>query len=125
MTANTIYVTYYYQKKPTKVVVLHVEEGTDVSDPEAVTNVLYPTETLTGKVDDGYSTNNKVNEINLAHTEQYDFVRSADNTTGTMKVDTVYVIYEYKKVPATVKVQHLEIYLILDQLILLLKYLII
>ena len=108
MVEDTIYITYYYVKKDTQVKVLHVEEGTDVSDPEAVTNVLYATESLTGKVDDEYSTNNKLNEINLSHTEQYDFVRSTTNTSGTMKVDTVYVIYEYKKVPATVKVQHLE-----------------
>ena len=125
MVEDTIYITYYYVKKDTQVKVLHVEEGTDVSDPESVTEVLYETETLTGKVDDEYNTSNRLTEINNTHTEQYDFVRSTDNTTGTMKqydfvrstdnttgtmkVDTVYVIYEYKKVPATVKVNHLEL----------------
>ena len=34
-------VNYYYQKKATKVKVLHVLEGTDVSSPENVTDVLY------------------------------------------------------------------------------------
>ncbi|MBR2784668.1 MAG: MucBP domain-containing protein, partial [Clostridia bacterium] len=108
MIEDTIYITYYYIKKDTQVKVLHVEEGTDVSDPESVTEVLYETETLTGKVDDEYNTSNKLTEINNTHTEQYDFVRSTTNTSGTMKVETVYVIYEYKKAPAVVKVNHLE-----------------
>ena len=108
MVEDTIYITYYYVKKDTQVKVLHVEEGTDVSDPESVIDVLYPTETLTGKVDDEYNTSNRLTEINNTHTEQYDFVRSTTNTSGTMKVNTVYVIYEYKKAPAVVKVNHLE-----------------
>ena len=52
MTEDTIYVTYWYQKKAANVKVLHVLEGTDVSSPESVTDVLYPTEELTGRVDD-------------------------------------------------------------------------
>ena len=108
MAEDTIYITYYFVKKDTNVKVLHVEEGTDVSNPESVTSVLYATETIDGKVDDEYTTTNRLNEINASHTEQYDFVRSTTNTSGNMTVDTIYVIYEYKKAPAKVKVQHLE-----------------
>ena len=68
MIEDTIYITYYYVKKDTQVKVLHVEEGTDVSNPESVTDVLYATETLTGKVDDEYNTSNRLTEINNTHT---------------------------------------------------------
>ena len=39
-------ITYYYQKKNANVKVLHVLEGTDVSDPENVTDTLYDTENI-------------------------------------------------------------------------------
>ena len=108
MTEDTIYVTYYYQKKETNVKVLHVVEGTDVTNPESVTNTLYQTEEITGRVDDAYTTQNRLTEINASHKEQYDFVKVTDNATGNMTVDTIYVIYEYKTIPAVVKVNHLE-----------------
>ncbi|MBO5477540.1 MAG: MucBP domain-containing protein [Clostridia bacterium] len=108
MTEDTIYVTYYYQKKETNVKVLHVVQGTDVTNPESVTSTLYQTENITGRVDAQYTTQNRLTEINTNHKEQYDFVKVTDNATGNMTVDTIYVIYEYKTIPAVVKVNHLE-----------------
>jgi len=108
MTLNTLEITYWYQKKPAQVKVLHVEEGTDISNPENVKDTLYDTETINGKVDDPYSTRAKTDEINKAHKEQYKFVKSTQNTNGNMTEDTIYVIYEYKKVPSKVIVKHVD-----------------
>ena len=109
MTVDQIEVVYYYQKKEAKVIVLHVEEGTDVSKPEAVTDVLYNNEEIGGRVDDEYTTQNRVAEINATHTEQYDFVRVTDNATGKFILDVQYVIYEYKKAPAKIHIKHVDL----------------
>ena len=109
MTEDTIYVTYYYQKKNANVKVLHVLEGTDVSNPETVTDTLYKTEEITGRVDDSYTTQNRLNEINASSKLQYELVTDdVLNKSGNMAVDTIYVIYEYRTIPAVVKVKHLE-----------------
>ena len=110
MTEDTIYVTYWYQKKATKVKVLHVLEGTDVSNPENVTDVLYPTEEITGRVDDSYSTQNRLSEINENSQIEYELVTdNVLNKTGQMTVDTIYVVYEYRTIPATIKIEHKDI----------------
>ena len=76
-------VNYYYQKKAANVKVLHVLEGTDVSNPESVTDVLYPTEELTGRVDDSYSTQNRLSEINSHSQIEYELVEdNVANKTG-------------------------------------------
>ena len=109
MTEEQIEVIYYYQKKETKIKVLHVVEGTDITNPEEVTDVLYNTEEIKGKVDDDYTTQNRLIEINNNHKEQYDLVTDeVVNKTGKMTVNTIYVVYEYRTIPAVVKVNHLE-----------------
>ena len=109
MTQDTIYVTYYYQKKNANVKVLHVLEGTDVSNPEMVTDTLYKTEEITGRVDDSYTTQNRLSEINASSKLQYELVTdNVLNKSGNMAVDTIYVVYEYRTIPAIVKVKHLE-----------------
>ena len=109
MTEDTIYVTYYYQKKSANVKVLHVLEGTDVSNPETVTDTLYKTEEITGRVDDSYTTQNRLSEINASSKLQYELVTdNVLNKSGNMAVDTIYVVYEYRTIPAVVKVKHLE-----------------
>ena len=109
MTQDTIYVTYYYQKKNANVKVLHVLEGTDVSNPETVTDTLYKTEEITGRVDDSYTTQNRLSEINASSKLQYELVTdNVLNKSGNMAVDTIYVVYEYRTIPAVVKVKHLE-----------------
>ena len=109
MTEDTIYVTYYYQKKEANVKVLHVLEGTDVSNPEEVTDVLYQTEEKIGRIDDNYTTQNRLSEINNTSKVQYELVKDdVENKTGNMAIDTIYVVYEYRTIPAVVKVNHLE-----------------
>ena len=109
MTQDTIYVTYYYQKKNANVKVLHVLEGTDVSNPEAVTDTLYKAEEITGRVDDSYTTQNRLSEINASSKLQYELVTdNVLNKSGNMALDTIYVVYEYRTIPAVVKVKHLE-----------------
>ena len=110
MTEDTIYVTYWYQKKVANVKVLHVLEGTDVSNPENVTDVLYPTEEITGRVDDNYTTQNRLQEINENSQIEYELVTdNVLNKTGQMTVDTIYVVYEYRTIPATIKIEHKDI----------------
>ena len=110
MTEDTIYVTYWYQKKAANVKVLHVLEGTDVSNPESVTDVLYPTEELTGRVDDNYTTQNRLEKINENSQIEYELVEdNVANKTGQMTVDTIYVVYEYRTIPATIKIEHKDI----------------
>ena len=110
MTEDIIEVVYYYQKKQSNVKVLHVLEGTDVSDPENVTDTLYDTENIEGRIDDDYTTQNRLNEINNSHKEQYDLVSDdVVNKTGKIKLDTIYVIYEYRKVPSKIKIEHKDI----------------
>ena len=110
MTEDIIEVVYYYQKKQSNVKVLHVLEGTDVSDPENVTDTLYDTENIEGRIDDDYKTQNRLNEINNSHKEQYDLVSDdVVNKTGKIKLDTIYVIYEYRKVPSKIKIEHKDI----------------
>ena len=103
-------VNYYYQKKAANVKVLHVLEGTDVSDPESVTDVLYPIEELTGRVDDNYTTQNRLEEINENSQIEYELVEdNVANKTGQMTLDTIYVVYEYRTIPATIKIEHKDI----------------
>ena len=108
MTGDTIYITYYYQKKKSNVKVLHVEEGTDISDLENINDVLIDTETITGRIGEQYTTSEKTDEINKKYKEQFQFVKVIGNPTGTITKDTVYVIYEYKKISSKVIVKHLE-----------------
>ncbi len=111
MTNDIIYVTYYYQKKPTNVKVLHVIKGTDVSDPENVAqeNILYPTETIDGRIDDYYLTHNKENEINENSKIKYRLVTDEVNAKeGYMTEDTIYVVYEYETIAAKVHVKHVD-----------------
>ena len=102
-------ITYWYQKKETKVVIIHVEQGTDTTDPSTITSVLYPTETINGRIDDEYSTSDRVNEINRNSQVQYEVVSKTDNWMGNMTLDTQYVIYVYRKIPAHIVVKHVDI----------------
>ena len=109
MVEDTLYITYYFVKKDTKVVVLHVEEGTDVSDPASVTDVLYPTEEKPGKVDDTYNTSAKTDEINAATNAKYLLVGEPTNANGSMTIDTIYVIYVYQKQDTTLIIKHVDV----------------
>ena len=102
-------ITYWYQKKETKVVIIHVEQGTDTTDPSTITSVLYPTETINGRIDDEYSTVDRVNEINENSQVQYEVVSKTDNWEGNMTLDTQYVIYVYRKIPAHIVVKHVDV----------------
>ena len=64
--------------------------------------MLYPTEEITGRVDDSYSTQNRLSEINENSQIEYELVEdNVANKTGQMTVDTIYVVYEYRTIPAT------------------------
>ena len=71
--------------------------------------MLYPTETIEGRIDDGYRTNDRVNDINRNSQVQYEVVSKTDNWEGNMTLDTQYVIYVYRKIPAHIVVKHLDV----------------
>jgi len=90
--------------------VLHVLEGTDVSDPESVVEVLYPTEEQTGRVDDLYTTTNRLTEINVSTGIEYDVVTpEPTNKIGAMELETIYIVYYYKRAEGKVIIKHVDI----------------
>ena len=72
--------------------------------------MLYPTEEITGRVDDNYTTQNRLEEINENSQIEYELVEdNVANKTGQMTLDTIYVVYEYRTIPATIKIEHKDI----------------
>ncbi len=92
-TEKTQIKTYYYAKN-TKVIVKYLEQGTNkILTPEPQYEIL-------GYEGQGYTTTNK-------QIEDYTFIESTKNTSGTMKRDEIEVIYYYA--PNTkVHIRHLE-----------------
>ena len=98
MTGKTIYVTYYYQKKPAEIEVLYKEIGTEKE--------LANKEASVSRVDDTYTTTNKLNEINAANGNKYEFVRIDGNATGTYTVEKQTITYWYQKKMAEIEVNY-------------------
>ena len=93
-----------------ELVVLHVEKGTDTTTPETITDVLYPIENSEGRIDQDYETVDREEEINKASTKyKYKLINTPENAVGKYIDGTIYVIYEYEKIPANVIVKHLEL----------------
>ena len=82
MDEDTITVTYYYSKKPAKVIVKYIDKATG-KEIEVDTEI-------DGKIDDKYTTEQK-------NFENYKFLESTDNTEGEMTEDAITVIYYYEK----------------------------
>ncbi|MBO5476662.1 MAG: hypothetical protein J6A15_02780 [Clostridia bacterium] len=77
--------------------VLHVLEGTDVSNPESVTDVLSETKTYRGEIGIAYTTEDKLDEINSNYDVEYEISGISGNTEGTILNGTQYVIYFYRE----------------------------
>lgn len=75
--------------------VLHVLEGTDVSNPENITDVLYKTEIYSGEIGQDYTTVDRLNEINSDSSIKYELVSWTDNYVGKYTENTQYIIYYY------------------------------
>lgn len=88
-------------KKPTKVVAKYKEVGTE--------NELIDDETIEGRVDDPYTTIDKIDEINQQNDNKYSFIRVDGDSEGTMKTDTIYVTYWYQKKETSVLVKYVDI----------------
>ena len=88
-------------KKSTKVVAKYKEVGTE--------NELIDDETIEGRVDDPYTTIDKIDEINQQYDNKYSFVRVDGDSEGTMKTDTIYVTYWYQKKETSVLVKYVDI----------------
>lgn len=88
-------------KKPTKVVAKYKEVGTE--------NELIDDETIEGRVDDPYTTIDKIDEINQQNDNKYSFIRVEGDSEGTMKTDTIYVTYWYQKKETSVLVKYVDI----------------
>ncbi len=100
MTEDVIYITYWYQKIPTNVIVKYVDVDT--------LEELIDGEEIYGRVDDEYKTKDKVEQINEVQINKYVLVKTTENTEGTMTKDTIEVIYYYKKVEAQVIVKFVD-----------------
>ena len=83
-------------KENGQVKVLHVLEGTDISNPETITDVLYNTEIYKGELGEDYTTVDRLQEINSIYDEQYEIATVVGNTNGIYSNDTQYVIYVYR-----------------------------
>ena len=70
MTKQEIVVTYYYERKETKVEVQYLEEGTEKE--------LLPKEKINGKIGDNYKTEKK-------DIEYYELVQVPENANGIME----------------------------------------
>ena len=88
-------------KKPTKVVAKYKEVETE--------NELIDDETIEGRVDDPYTTIDKIDEINQQNDNKYSFIRVDGDSEGTMKTDTIYVTYWYQKKETSVLVKYVDI----------------
>ena len=53
--------------------------------------------TINGRIDDEYSTDNKLDEINANNDNKYEYVRVEGTTEGQMTEDTIYVTYGIRK----------------------------
>ena len=89
-----------YVKKPTKVVVNHVEVGTNTK--------LLDEETIDGRIDDSYETTNKLDEVNEKYSNKYKYTSVDGNETGTMTEDTIYITYYYEKVYGSLKITKVD-----------------
>ena len=83
MTRETIEVIYYYRLKDASVLVHHYKEGTSESLSDDVT--------ITGKVDDEYTTT-QATDI----PSKYELVAEPDNKNGIMTVEQTVVTYYYR-----------------------------
>ena len=87
-------------KKPTKVIVNHVEVGTNKK--------LLDEETIDGRIDDSYETTNKLDEVNEKYSNKYKYTSVDGNETGVMTEDTIYITYYYEKVYGSLKITKVD-----------------
>ena len=93
MTVNQIVVIYYYRLKETGVDVHYYKEGT--------TEKVSADKTITGKVDDKYTTSPATDVPS-----KYELVETPANASGTMTEDRITVIYYYRLKDTSVLVHH-------------------
>ncbi len=92
MTQDIITVDYVYRLKAATVMAKYVDEkGKEIAD----------TETIKGKVFDAYQTESK-------NIYGYQLIKIPDNHSGTMKEDTITVIYSYRLKEARVTVKYVD-----------------
>ena len=87
-------------KKETNVIVNYKDVDTDEN--------LLSEETINGRVDDDYTTEDKINEINAKFSNKYELAKIDGNTTGTMTEDAIYVTYYYKKIYGSVTITKVD-----------------
>lgn len=101
MKTDTIYVTYWYQKKETSVLVKYVDIDTNEE--------LYEQNLITGRIDQEYTTVNKLENINKKYGDIYEFVRVDGNTKGNLQEETIIVTYYYQKYLGKFEVNYVDI----------------
>lgn len=70
---------------------------------------LYEEININGRIDDYYSTEDKIEEINEAYENKYELSKVDGSVSGTMKEDAIYITYWYKKKNTNVIVKYLDV----------------
>ena len=100
ITKETIYVTYWYDKKQGEVEVKYIDKDTNIE--------LLQSEILTGKVDSKYTTNDKISNINSKYDDKYELVAVPENASGNYTLEKQTVIYYYSKKQTKVVTKYID-----------------
>ena len=98
---DNIEITYYYEAKPSRVVVHHYVEGTD--------NKVHADDVLNKKYTDNYETRSfNTDELigDYQNNYYYHNHHTGDNLTGIINKDNYEITYYYELRPSTIKVHH-------------------
>ncbi len=94
-------VTYIYTKKQSKVIIRHIEAGSN--------KTLYSEEILSSKIDDTYTTKERLNEINEKNGNKYRLSMVKGDAKGTYSLYEKVVTYIYDKVDSNINVRYVEL----------------
>ncbi len=89
-----------FEKKDAKVVAKYLEVGTE--------KVLASEVSQIGKVDEDYTTINKIDEINTSNTNKYELVKVEGKEAGKYLYDEQVVTYWYKKIESKVVIKYID-----------------
>ena len=89
-----------FVKKETKVITKYI----DIDTKEEI----YDEDTQTGRVDDNYTTQNELDNINKKYSNIYEYVKVTGKPSGTMEEDTLYITYYYRKIMGNITITKVD-----------------
>ena len=100
MQPDTLYITYWYQKKATNIKVRHIDIDTNEE--------IYDEKTIYGNIDQQYTTNDELEAINNKYGNVYEYVKVEGEKDGLMTSDPKTITYYYQKKNGEIEVNYLE-----------------